>query len=65
MISINYQRKESSHSKAVFRLVSWQFTVVFIRTELIRRGTRFGEDGGTGSDLLNEHVINLVLDLRQ
>ena len=35
MISINYQRKESSHSRAAFRLVSWQFTVVSIRTELM------------------------------
>jgi len=52
MINIYYQRKESSHSRAVFRLVSWQFTVVLIRTELKRRGTGFGEDRGTGSDLL-------------
>ena len=25
MISINYKRKESSHNRAVFRLISWQF----------------------------------------
>ena len=53
MISINSQRKESSHSRAVFRLISWQLSVVLIRTDVIRRGTGFGEDGGTGSDLLN------------
>ena len=35
MISITYQRKESNHSRAVFRLVFWQFTLVSIRPELM------------------------------
>ena len=46
-------------------MVSWQFAVGIIRIDVIRRGTGVGEDGGTGSGLLNKHVINLVLDLRQ
>ena len=53
MISNDSQPKESSHRRAVLRLVSWQFAVVLIRTDVIRRRAGVGEDGGTRSGLLN------------